>query len=478
MGIGSSSLCYQGTKRSTVLELSEDHNHGVQRKYDIVHQSEELIRIINEVKEKGVKILRVEFTDINGITRCKMVAVNTLEELSSTLKKGVLFSPICFMKDPVGEGFECDFKKNYWFSDMCALPDLRTFRVIPWLEDTAAVSTVLYHLNMKDPVVEHPRNVANKQLQRLKGLGISLMSAYELEFRLCGDRGEQLVQERVGFCASSILLATARDYIKQLFDSLPRVGVTVDAIHSESPDGSLEVSTKPSFGIKAADEAVICKDACKEIALCNGYKALFIADPDDTGSGFTLHLNHSLWDKSGNVVFNATTGDLTDTAKHWIAGLLAHARALTPVMASTVSGIKMFGAYELVDSVEPSYISWGKHNRSATFRVKKSDGPSGSYIENRLGRIDADPYLILAGTVAAGLDGIINKIPLPDECTGNAHKDIPSNTPKVPCDMEEGLAALVQDKVLCDALGQEFIDLLVAARKHGIALSKEEKMKN
>ncbi|XP_041453215.1 lengsin-like [Lytechinus variegatus] len=439
-----------------------------------VLHSKELLRVVNDVKDKGIKVLRVEFTDINGITRCKMVAVNTLEELSSTLKKGVLFSPICFMKDPVGEGFECDFKKNYWFSDMCALPDLRTFRVIPWLEDTAAISTVLYHLNMKDPVVEHPRNVANKQLQRLKGLGLSLLSAYELEFRLCGSDGEQLVKERIGFCASSVLLVTARDYIKQLFDSLPRVGVTVDAIHSESPDGSLEVSTKPSFGIKAADEAVICKDACSEIALCNGYKALFIADPDGTGSGFTLHLNHSLWDKSGNVVFNATTDDLSDTAKYWIAGLLAHARALTPLMASTVSGIKMFGAYERVDSVEPSYVSWGKHNRSATFRVKKSDGPSGSYIENRLGRIDADPYLILAGTVAAGMDGIVNKIPLPGECLGNAHKDIPSNTPKVPCDMKEGLAALVQDEVLCDALGQEFIDLLVAARKYEMRVHNED----
>nr|XP_054774276.1 lengsin-like [Lytechinus pictus] len=472
MGIGCSSFHCQKSKRSTILDLSENSNES--RKEDKVLHSKELLRIVNDVKDKRIKVLRVEFTDINGITRCKMVAVNTLEEVSLILRNGVLFSPICFMKDPVGEGFECNFKKNYWFSDMCALPDLRTFRIIPWLEDTAAVSTVLYHINMKDLVVEHPRNVANRQLQRLKGLGLSLMSGYELEFRLCGSEGEQLVKDRVGFCASSVLLVTARDYIKRLFDSLPRVGVTMDAIHSESPDGSLEVSTKPSFGIKAADEAVICKDACKEIALCNGYKALFIADPDGTGSGFTLHLNHSLWDKSGNVVVNATTGDLTDTAKHWIAGLLAHARALTPIMASTVSGIKMFGAYELVDSVEPSYVSWGKHNRSATFRVKKSDGPSGSYIENRLGRIDADPYLILAGTIAAGMDGIINKIPLPDECTGNAHKDIPSNTPKVPCDMKEGLAALIQDKVLCDTLGQEFIDLLVAARKHEIRVHNED----
>ncbi|XP_054774276.2 lengsin-like [Lytechinus pictus] len=472
MGIGCSSFHCQKSKRSTILDLSENNNES--RKEDKVLHSKELLRIVNDVKDERIKVLRVEFTDINGITRCKMVAVNTLEEVSLILRNGVLFSPICFMKDPVGEGFECNFKKNYWFSDMCALPDLRTFRIIPWLEDTAAVLTVLYHINMKDLVVEHPRNVANRQLQHLKGLGLSLMSGYELEFRLCGSEGEQLVKDRVGFCASSVLLVTARDYIKRLFDSLPRVGVTVDAIHSESPDGSLEVSTKPSFGIKAADEAVICKDACKEIALCNGYKALFIADPDGTGSGFTLHLNHSLWDKSGNVVVNATTGDLTDTAKHWIAGLLAHARALTPLMASTVSGINMFGAYELVDSVEPSYVSWGKHNRSATFRVKKSDGPSGSYIENRLGRIDADPYLILAGTVAAGMDGIINKIPLPDECTGNAHTEIPSNTPKVPCDMKEGLAALVQDKVLCDTLGQEFIDLLVAARKHEIRVHNED----
>ncbi|XP_030844016.1 lengsin-like [Strongylocentrotus purpuratus] len=433
------------------------------------HGSEALDRILNDVKQRGIKVLRVEFTDINGITRCKMVAVHSLEELTSNLTRGFLFSPIIFMKDPAGITFESTFKRKYYFTDVCALPALDTYSVIPWLEDTARVTSALYHLNMIDLVVEHPRNVAEKQLRRLESLGFSLLSAYELECRLSDAKGQELVADRIGFAGSTVLLLTVKDYIKQLFDCLPKVGVVVNTVHSESPAGSLEVTTEPSFGIKAADDAVMCRNACKDIALCNGYTAHFLADPKWNGDGFTLHFNHSLWDKTGNVMSNKT-GDLTDTAKHWIAGLLAHARALTPLMAPTVNGIKMFGAYQPPNWVEPSFITWGRHNRSVTFRVKNGDGPTGSYLENRLGRSDADPYLLLAGTVAAGLDGIVNKLNLPSECTGDAHTDIPPGTPRVPCDMEEGVTALVEDKVLCKALGKDFIDLIVAARRHDIEL--------
>ena len=442
---------------------------------DNVHGSEALARILNDVKQRGIKVLRVEFTDVNGITRCKMVAIHSLEELTSNLTRGFLFCPTYFMKDPAGKSFESDFKRKYWYTDFNALPALDTFRVIPWLEDTATVTTTLYHLNMTDLVVEQPRNVAEQQLRRLESLGFSLFSAYELEFHLGDAKGRELVADGIGYSCSTVLLITVKDYIKQLFDCLPQVGVLVNTIHSEAPAGSLEVTTEPAFGIKAADDAVMLRNACKEIAICNGYTAQFLASPKWDGDGYTLHFNNSLWDKTGNVMSNKTTGDLTDTAKHWIAGLLAHARALTPLMAPTVNGIKMLGAYQPPHSTEPSFITWGRHNRSVTFRVKNSGGPTGSYLENRLGRSDADPYLLLAGTIAAGLDGIINKLTLPPECTGDAHKDNPPKTPKIPCDMEEGVTALVEDKVLCEALGKDFVDLIVAARRHEIELYNTKK---
>ncbi|XP_799238.2 lengsin [Strongylocentrotus purpuratus] len=458
---------------SSIIDLPEDQT--VTRSGEgNGHGSEAMARILNDVKQRGIKVLRVEFTDINCITRCKMVAVHSLDELTSNLTRGFLFSPLYFFKDPAGNTFESNFKRKYYFTDFCALPALDTYSVIPWLEDTARVTSALYHLNMTDLVVEHPRNVAEKQLRRLESLGFSLLSAYESEFRLSDAKGQELVAERMSFGGSTVLLLKVKDYIKQLFDCLPQVGVLVNTIHAETSAGALEVATEPSFGIKAADDAVMVRNTCKDIALCNGYTAHFLADPNWNAHGFCLDFNHSLWDKTGNVISNKT-GDLTDTAKHWIAGLLAHARALTPLSAPTVNGIKMFGAYQPPNHNEPSFITWGRYNRSVTFRVKSSGGPTGSYIENRLGRSDADPYLLLAGTIAAGLDGIINKLTLPSECTGDAHTDIPPGTPRLPFEMEEGVTALVEDKVLCEALGKDFVDLIVASRRHEIELYNTNK---
>ncbi|XP_041455001.1 lengsin-like [Lytechinus variegatus] len=453
-----------GQEHLTMTTITEDN----------VSRPKELKRVLNDVKKRGIKWIRVEITDINGMACCKMVAVHSLKELGSKLERGFSFPPACIILGHSGIFYESAFKVKYMFSDVCALPDLGSFRMIPWLEDTATFSTVLYHINRKDLVVEHPRNEAIQQLQRLKSLGLSLMSACELEFRLCDTRGQDLFEKGTRIYCSTKILIKANDYIKKLFECLKQAGVPVDGIHAEHLPGSLELIMKPSFGIKTADDVIMCKNACKEIALCNGYTAQFIPNPSGTGNGCTIHFNHSIWDKSGNVVSNLATGDLTDVGKHWIAGLLAHSRGLTPLLAPTVSGIKMFADYDNPDRCEPSYVSWGRHNRSVTFRVKNADGPNGSYVENRIGRIDADPYIMLAGTIAAGLDGIMNKLPLPEECKGNAHKDMPNNATKIPCDMEEGIAALVQDKALCDALGQEFIDLIVAVRRHEIEYCNEK----
>ncbi|XP_041477460.1 lengsin-like [Lytechinus variegatus] len=426
-------------------------------------------QLLEYIQRSNVKTVRFEFSDINGITRCKLISTHNLKDFAVYLDKGVQFPSLWLCEDTEGKIYDCALTQKYRFTDVSGLPSLNTFTLVPWNQGLARITTVINDLHGKAPLLEHPRNIATQQLEHLKDLGYSLLSGYEAEFRIHEVKsGEPLLNQVIS--GNVLRLLMANDYIKDLMEYLPQVGVDVDTVHSESDVGSLEVTCKPSFGITSADKVVMCKNACKEIALNHGYIASFIPSVNESSEVCSLHFNHSLWDsKTGNVCHDKTTGALTNIAKHWIAGLLAHARALTTLMAPSVNGIKSFGAYQPTSSFEPSFVTWGKHNRSVTFRVKES-GSQDSYIENRIPRSDADPYVILAGTVAAGMDGVINKLSLPPESTGDASKEsnIPPLTPKLPCDMEDGISALLEDKVLRRALGEDFIDLFVAARRNEI----------
>ena len=161
---------------------------------------------------------------------------------------------------------------------------------------------------------------------------------------------------------------------------------------------------------------------------------------------------------------------LSEVGKHWMAGLVAHAPAITVLMSPTVNCINSLKTW----SFSPINATWGIDNRSVAIRVR-INGSEGTYIENRLGSAGCNPYLSLAATVAAGIDGIINQLELPPPVIRNAYdeEDLPPNTQPLPTKMEDALQALLDDKVICDALGEDFIKCFTTAKKHDIKVEKD-----
>ena len=253
---------------------------------------------------------------------------------------------------------------------------------------------------------------------------------------------------------------------------LPQVGVKLERLESEMGPGQLEISYKPAFGIRAADNAHTYKTSIKEIAILNGYVASFMSKPYPDKAGSSGHFCHSLWDAEGKVPLlyddKSPTG-LSELGRYWMAGILAHAPAITVLMAPTVNCLKRITPLGMC----PVNSTWGMDNRTCAVRVKIR-GAEGTYLENRIGAAGCNPYLSLAATVAAGIDGIVNKLELPPKVTGNAYRfeDLPQNTQALPADMKDALEALLDDKVICDALGEEFIKCFTAAKRHDINVEK------
>ena len=266
-----------------------------------------------------------------------------------------------------------------------------------------------------------------------------------------------------------------QSFFQEILVEMPKTGVDIENYQCEAGIGQLEITYRPEFGIKAADVGQTFKLGIKEIALKQGLVASFMSKPWPDRSGNSAHYCHSLWDVEGKVAKlydeSSRTG-LTQLGEHWVAGLLHHARAIAVLMAPTMNCLKRYKR----NSFAPWNATWGPDNRTCAIRVK-INGEKGTYIENRMGAGGCSPYISMAATIAAGLDGIINKLPLPKgiDGAGSAYKDedIPPDTPLIPSNMEEAVQALLDDEVITKALGEQFIKCFVALKRHEIRLEQE-----
>ena len=352
---------------------------------------------------------------------------------------------------------------------MC-FPDLATFQVLPWLKKTARV---LVEGVYEGKVVEaYPRVVARRQLERLEEMGYSLYSAHEFEFYLVDEKTREPCDTSKNANATSRLYKL-QDFSQDILEGLPQAGVDVEFFGTESAHGQLEITYRPSFGIRAADNAHTYKMGIKEIAQKYGYTASFMSKPWPDKCGSSSHFCHSLWDVSGEapLLYDPSQPlQLSKLGKHWVAGLHAHASALAVLMGPTVNCLKRYKPF----SFAPSNATWGMDNRTCAFRVKIQGG-KGTYIENRMGASACNPYITLAATVAAGIDGVLKRLPLPERVIGDAYKDeeIPPLTPKLPNNMADAIDCLLNDEVITASLGQDFIKCFVAGKRYEAKLEAQ-----
>jgi len=366
------------------------------------------------------------------------------------------------------------------------LPDWSTEQVLPWACRPGAVvrrvfceqarpgATGLHACSDKNAAI--PRTVCLKLLDELRsfgGHGYELLVGGELEFTVAKPRSEggwAPYFDGVDIFAT-LQNAKAMDFCYEVERSMEPVGVDILTMNAEYGEGQLEIAFAPKFGVEACDMTATFRTGTKEIAQSKGLLASFISRPwGVSGVGNGGHLNFSLWvpDCYGNhavssrddVFSRVTKGrinafhsaadsqGLSETAKNFLAGVLAHAPALEAVCAPTP------GCYTRHGNWAPVVANWGPEDRTACVRVKadKAGDPASCYMELRMPSASANPYLVVAALVAAGLDGLERKLELP---AARQTKD--DGIAEIPKTLGDAIAALEADKYMVEKLGSDFV---------------------
>ena len=338
------------------------------------------------------------------------------------------------------------------YGDFGLEPDLASLRRIPWLEATALIlADVVWHDG--SPVQPSPRQVLKAQVERAEALGFTPKLGSELEFFLFKETYAEAHAKHYRDLTPSVpyildyhILASSYDepLLRQIRNGMQAAGIKVETSKGEAWPGQHEINFRYADAVTMADNHVIYKNGAKEIAHLNDCSITFMAKPDHAGIGSSCHIHASLWRGEES----AFAGE-SDVFKQFVAGQIACARELAIFFAPTINSYKRYAAA----SWAPTTLAWGHDNRTCGFRIV-GKGPA-LRAETRIPGADANPYLAFAATIAAGLYGIEQELPLPAAFEGNAYE---SDVERFPHSLREAIAALENGTMARAALGDEVVD--------------------
>jgi len=411
--------------------------------------------ILHQAKEANVRFIRLQFTDLLGSIKNVEIPVSQLEK---ALDNKMMF-----------DGSSIEGYVRIEESDMYLYPDLDTWVVFPWVsEDRVARLICDVYLPDGRPFPGDPRGILKRVLKEAADMGFTAMNVGpEPEFFLfkTDEKGKptlELNDEGGYFDLAPVDLG--ENCRREIVLVLEEMGFEIEASHHETAPGQHEIDFKYADAIKAADQIQTFKLVVKTIAREHGLHATFMPKPLYGVNGSGMHCHQSLFTKDGNAFYDPSDElGLSQIARHYMAGVLHHARGFTAITNPTVNSYK-----RLVPGYEaPCYVAWSSKNRSPMIRIPASRGLS-TRIEVRNPDPSANPYLALAVMLKAGLDGIKNKMPLPAPADRNIYvmteeERIENGIPNLPEDLKEALNELVKDDVICEALGDHalthFIEL-------------------
>ncbi|MFF2661767.1 glutamine synthetase family protein [Kitasatospora sp. NPDC058032] len=308
------------------------------------------------------------------------------------------------------------------YGDFAMRPDLSTLRLTPWQPGTAQVTADLAGRG-GHPVAAAPRQLLRRQIARLAEHGLAADIGTELEFLVFRDTYEQAWQGGYrGLTPANLyntdysLLGTARvePLLSRIRTEMAGAGLVVESAKGECNLGQHEIAFRYADALTTCDQHSVYKTGAKEIAAQLGCALTFMAKYDQR-EGNSCHIHLSLRDAVGAPAFAADDGRMTDTMRHFLAGQLAALREFTLLYAPNINSYKRYRP----GSFAPTAVAWGRDNRTCAYRVVGHG--SGLRMENRVPGGDVNPYLAVAGMIAAGLHGIQRKLELPAPCLGNAY---------------------------------------------------------
>ncbi|WP_420405667.1 glutamine synthetase family protein [Nisaea sp.] len=364
------------------------------------------------------------------------------------------------------------YKSTSWeagYGDYTMKPDLSTLRRIPWLEGTALVFCDLLDHHTHAEVAHSPRAVLKKQVARLEAMGMKAFMASELEFFLFRQSFEEAHAQ--GYRGLEVISPYNEDYhifqttkeegvMRAIRNGLHGADVPVENSKGEADAGQEEINVRYAEALTMADRHALIKNGCKEIAWTKGHAISFLAKWSYDHAGNSSHIHQSLWSLDGNPVFADPDGQygMSETMRHYLAGLLAHAEEITYFLAPYINSYKRFVA----GTFAPTKAVWSMDNRTAGFRVV-GEGTKAVRVECRIGGSDLNPYLAMAALIAAGIDGIENKMMLEEEFKGDAYGG--SGIREIPATLRDATVALDRSSMLRAAFGDDVIDHYVHAAR-------------
>ena len=404
--------------------------------------------VLRSVEQRDIRFVRLWFVDILG--RLKNFAISP-EDLEVAFEEGIGFDGSAI------EGFATPEE-----ADMLAFPDASTFQILPWRPSHNGVARVFCDVCTPDrkPFAGDPRDALRRMFRKAEKAGYLLNVGAELEYYYFPDEHTPEPLDNVGYFDLSVSDA-ARDLRRNTVLTLEKMSVPVEYTFHAAGRSQHGMSLRHAEALSMSDAITTAKLIIKQQAYESGCHASFMPKPLAGEDGSAMFLHQSLFDHDGNNVFWGEGDEkyhLSDVAKHYMAGILAHAREISAITNPTVNSYKRITTGG--DSV-PQYATWGLRNRASMIRIPvyKPGKQLSTRIELRSPDPMANPYLVNAVTLAAGLDGIERKLELPPEATAETLKltdrqMVEAGYTPLPRSLKVALDVFEDSQFMKDALGE------------------------
>jgi glutamine synthetase len=416
--------------------------------------------VLRTIEERGVKFVRLWFTDVAGTLKSVAIAP---AEVEGAFAEGIGF-----------DGSAIEGLARTYEADMLAVPDPSTFQILPWRGEIDPTARMFCDIQTPDGLAAaaDPRNVLRRALAKASEMGFSFYIHPEIEFYLLkssqfGEEGPIPV-DKAGYF-DNVPGGTAQDFRRRAVSMLEQLGISVEFSHHEGGPGQNEIDLRYADALTMADNIMTFRTVIKEVAIEQGVYATFMPKPFTEHPGSGMHTHMSLFEGDTNAFFDPSGHyRLSKTAKHFIAGLLRHAPEITAVTNQYVNSYKrLWGGGEA-----PSFVCWGHNNRSALIRVPlyKPNKGNSSRIEYRAIDSAANPYLAYALLLSAGLKGIENEYELPAETEDNVWTLSDSERramgiQPLPQSLDHAIRKLEESELAAETLGEEVFSYVLANKR-------------
>jgi glutamine synthetase len=418
---------------------------------------QQLDYVLRTVEERGVRFVRLWFTDVLGTLKSFAI---TPAELETALEEGMTF-----------DGSAIEGYSRVQESDMLAMPDPSTFEIVPWRGEDAPVARMfcdIEHLS-EEPFEGDPRYVLKRNLERARDKGFTFYTAPEMEFFIFESASTPPVPLDTAGFFDLTQLDMVSELRRQTIVTLEAMGIPVEYSFHELGPSQHEIDLRYTDALTMADNVMTFRQVVKQVATELGVYATFMPKPIEGAFGSGMHTQVSLFEGDVNAFHDP--GDefgLSKVGKCFIAGLLHHAREITAVTNQTVNSYKrLIAGYEA-----PVHICCARNNESALVRLPapKKGKESSTRIEFRSPDPAANPYLAFSVMLAAGLKGVEDGYDLPPEATNNIYEMTPEERAaegigSLPQSLTEAISAMEESELVAEALGEHVFEYFIRNKR-------------